>query len=177
MLKARLREGRVQTHAVLRGLSTILPVRLFPLFSHREFELMVCGTPDINVEDLKRHTRFGVSVNSADPHVQLLWQVLEAFSPEQRSKFLSFIWGRNRLPATEEEWGDQCMKIHTLEAASGDQHLPVSHTCFFSMEWPRYSTFDIAREKLLYAIVNCTDMDMDATAEGRANLAMSIDDE
>jgi len=177
VLKARLREGRVQTHAVLRGLSTILPVRLFPLFSHREFELMVCGTPDIDVADLKRHTRFGVSVNPNDAHVQLLWQVLEAFSSEQRSKFLSFIWGRNRLPTTEEEWGDQCMKIHTLEAATGDQHLPVSHTCFFSMEWPRYSTFDIARDKLLYAIVNCTDMDMDATAEGRANLAMSIDDD
>jgi len=177
VLKARLREGRTQTHAVLRGLSSILPVRLFPLFSHREFELMVCGTPDIDIADLKRHTRFGVSVGPDEPHVQLLWQVLEAFSPQERSKFLSFIWGRNRLPQTEEDWGDQCMKIHTLEAAAGDQHLPVSHTCFFSMEWPRYSTFEIAKEKLLYAIVNCTDMDMDATAEGRANLAMSIEDD
>jgi len=72
---------------------------------------------------------------------------------------------------------DWCMKIHTLEATSPDQHFPVSHTCFFSMEWPRYSSFDIARTKLLYAIVNCTDMDMDATAEGRANLAMSTEDD
>ena len=81
------------------------------------------------------------------------------------------------MPQTEDEWGDQCMKINTLEATSPDQHFPVSHTCFFSMEWPRYSSFDIARAKLLYAIVNCTDMDMDATAEGRANMNMAIDDE
>ena len=69
------------------------------------------------------------------------------------------------------------MKIHTLEAGSADSHFPVSHTCFFSMEWPRYSSFEVARAKLLYAIVNCTDMDIDATAEGQANLAMSIEDD
>ena len=137
---------------------------------------MTCGTPDIDIGNLRRHTRFGVSVDQSDNHIKLLWQVLEAFTPEQRSKFLTFIWGRNRLPQTEEEWGDQCMKIHTLEANPPDGHFPVSHTCFFSMEWPRYTSFEIARSKLLYAVQNCTDMDMDATAEGRANLAMSIEE-
>lgn len=177
VLKTRLREGRTQTQAVLRGLSAILPVRLFPLFTHREFELMVCGTPDINVTDLRRHTRYGVSVDPNEPHIKLFWQVLESFVPHERSQFLTFIWGRNRLPATEEEWADQSMKIHTLDTTTPDQHFPVSHTCFFSMEWPRYSSFSIARTKFLYAIINCTDMDMDTTAEGRANLAMSIDDD
>ena len=52
---------------------------------------------------------------------------------------------RRRLPPTEEEWGEQCMKIHTLETRSPDAHLPVSHTCFFSMEWPRYSSLEIAK--------------------------------
>ena len=106
----------------------------------------------------------------------MTWQVLEAFSPDQRSKFLTFIWGRNRLPQSDEEWGDQCMKLHTLEASPPDGHFPVSHTCFFSMEWPRYTSFEVAKTKLLYAIVHCTDMDMDHTAEGRANLAMSIEE-
>ena len=177
VLKARLREGRVQTHAVLLGLSRLLPVRLFPLFTYREFELMVCGTPEIEISDLRRHTRYGVSVDPSENYILLLWQVLESFTSEQRSKFLSFIWGRNRLPATEEEWGDQCMKVHTLETSNPDGHFPVSHTCFFSMEWPRYSSVEVARAKLLYAIVECTDMDMDTTTEGRANLAMSIEDQ
>lgn len=70
-----------------------------------EFELMVCGTPDIDVADLKRHTRFGVSANPTDTHVLFLFEVLEAFTPLERSQFLSFIWGRNRLPTTELEWG------------------------------------------------------------------------
>ena len=176
VLRARLREGRAQVHAMLRGVSTILPVRLLPLFTQGELELMVCGAPDIDIANLKRHTRFGVSVNPQDAHIQMLWQVLEAFTPDQRSKFLTFIWARNRLPQTEEEWGEQCMKLHTLEANPPDGHFPVSHTCFFSMEWPRYTSFEIAKARLLYAITHCTDMDMDATAEGRANLAINIED-
>ena len=39
-----------------------------------------------------------------------------------------------------------------------------------------YTSFEVAHTKLLYAIVECTDMDMDATAEGRANLNMNIEE-
>ena len=102
--------------------------------------------------------------------------MLEAFTPEQRSLFLSFIWARNRLPVNDDEWGESAMKIHTLETPTPDEHFPVTHTCFFSMEWPRYSSFEVAHAKLAYCIVHCTDMDMDATTEGRANLALGIDD-
>jgi E3 ubiquitin-protein ligase HERC2 len=113
--RARLREGSTQTHAVLRGINSLLPVRLLALFTHAELELMTCGTPEVDVAILRQHTRYGVSVNPNDPHITILWEVLTSLSMEQRSMFLSFIWGRNRLPATEDEWGEQCMKIHTLE--------------------------------------------------------------
>ena len=68
-------------------------------------------------------------------------------------------------------------KLHTLECADPDGHLPVSHTCFFSMEWPRYSNVEVAKRKLLYAITNCTDIDADHTAEGRANMALTSEEE
>lgn len=114
-------------------------------------------------------------MNPQDSHIQILWRVLEAFTSEQRSMFLTFIWGRNRLPNTEEEWGDQCMKLHTYEATPADGFFPVSHTCFFSMEWPRYTSFEIAKTKLLYAVTHCTDMDMDNTSAGRAAASMVIE--
>ena len=69
--------------------------------------------------------------------------------------------------------------VHEAAYARGEpsrRPLPVSHTCFFSMEWPRYTSFEIARTKLLYAI-EVTDMDMDQTAEGRANAGMVMIDE
>ena len=37
-----------------------------------------------------------MSVDPNDRHIQLLWEVLEAFTPEQRTLFLAFIWSRTR---------------------------------------------------------------------------------
>ena len=96
--------------------------------------------------------------------------MLESFSAEQRRQFLKFIWSRNRLPKDDQDWGEQVMRIHTLETRKPDGHFPVAHTCFFSIEWPKYSSEDIARKKLLYAIQNCEAIDTDTTQEGRANM-------
>ena len=108
------------------------------------------------------------------PHVRFFWQVLESFAPEQRRAFLKFIWGRNRLPFTEEDWGDARMRIHTKDCnGNPDQYFPVAHTCFFSIELPRYSTKDIAYAKLLWAVNNCVSIDADNTREGRANMEVN----
>jgi|TARA_B100000524_G_scaffold272304_1_gene150379 E3 ubiquitin-protein ligase HERC2 len=173
--RARLEEATLQARAVMRGLGSILPVRLLALFSARELELMTCGQADIDIVELRKHTRYGVGENPTASHFNILWEVLHSLSAEQRTLFLSFIWARNRLPPTEEEWGEQTMKLHTLESPAPDGHLPVTHTCFFSMEWPRYSSALIAKRKLIYAITHCTAIDADQTREGRANMAISLD--
>lgn len=52
---------------------------------------------------------------------------------QERRLFLTFVWGRNRLPLTEQDWGDTVMRVHELNTAqlrgSADQFFPVSHTC------------------------------------------------
>ena len=105
-------------------------------------------------------------------HVRYFWAVLEAFTPEQRRLFLKFIWGRNRLPLTEDDWGEQRMRIHTLEKPNPNQYFPVAHTCFFSIELPKYTSREICYKRLLWAINNCTSIDADNTREGRANMEL-----
>ena len=53
----------------------------------------------------------------------------------------------------------------------------MAHTCFFSIEIPRYSSKDIMREKMLYAIYNCIAIDGDETSAGyrAGNLAAGWD--
>ena len=85
---------------------------------------------------------------------------LRRFAPEQRSAFLRFIWGRARLPASLSEWGDMKMTIHTKQASQPDGFYPVAHTCFFQIDLPRYSSKAVLKEKLLYALYNCKDMDL-----------------
>ena len=44
--------------------------------------------------------------------------------------------------------------------------FPISHTCFFELEIPEYSSIDIMRERLVYAINNCLTIDGDGNRGG-----------
>ena len=166
---ARIRTS-IGGEAILAGVSAVVPcARLLRLMTGAELRQLTCGEPDVDVAALRAHTSYGATASASMPHVRYFWAALEAFTPEQRRLFLKFIWGRGRLPFTEEDWGEQRMKIHTLDKPNPDQYFPVAHTCFFSIELPRYSSLKVACSKLLWAIHNCQAIDADNTREGRAN--------
>ncbi|TYZ57747.1 hypothetical protein PybrP1_007755 [[Pythium] brassicae (nom. inval.)] len=159
----RFREFDQQVAALLRGISTVVPAKLLSCFTGPELELMVCGTPEVDVDLLERCTEYS-SCSASDEHVVWFWQALRAFSHDERSAFLRFVWGRSRLPANEKEF-PQLFKLQSFSKAqpgrSVDGYLPIAHTCFFSVELPRYSSDHVLRDKLLYAIYNCQEIDGD----------------
>ena len=77
---------------------------------------------------------------------------------------MRFVWARTTLPPSQEEF-QQKFKIQTsngdLNIVDQDKYLPRAHTCFFSLNLPRYSSFDIMALRLRYAINNCVEMDAD----------------
>lgn len=42
--------------------------------------------------------------------------------------------------------------------------MPIAHTCFFRCDFPDYSSVEVMKEKLLYAIMYCGDIDADRGA-------------
>jgi len=156
-IKTRLSESDQQIRAIKKGLNIIVQPHMLSLFSAYDLELMVCGDPEINIEVLRKHTLYrGVSASS--PLVKNLWKCLESFNTEERQMFLRFVWGRSRLPVADSDWTQQ-FTIHILRA--GDDKLPIAHTCFFSLELPNYSTYEVLRKKILFAIFNCMAIDVD----------------
>jgi hypothetical protein len=91
----------------------------------------------------------------------------------QKELFLRFVWGRSRLPLTSEDF-DQKFVLMTCNKNT-DTALPMSHTCFNQLEMPRYSSRDVMRKKLLYAIFECRAIDTDFTAT--TNINWDQDDE
>ena len=55
----------------------------------------------------------------------------------------------------------QLTDASAVESCSEDARLPTSHTCFFSLHLPKYSSEEILRKRLLYAISNCVALDAD----------------
>jgi len=174
VLKYRLHEFDKQVAAVRTGLGMIVPLRLLALFSAKEAERLVCGSPELDLKLLREATEYsGVSEN--DQHVKYFWQALESFTNEECSMFVKFTWGRSRLPLTLNDFS-QRFKIQSFDKAPADNYYPVAHTCFFSLELPRYTSLDIMKEKLRYAIYNCQDIDGDEFGAGMAAAAMGFED-
>jgi len=167
-LNFRLHEFDQAVSAVREGLSRVVPVPLFSLFTGFELETMVCGSPDIPLHLLRSVATYkGVDPNS--PLVSWFWAVMEEFGTAERSLFLRFVWGRTRLPRSIADFRGRDFVLQILDKYNPpDDFLPESYTCFFLLKMPRYSCKSVLREKLKYAIHFCKSIDTDEYA--RVNL-------
>ena len=112
-------------------------------------------------------------------HFQYNRRVLRTFSNEERQQFLRFVWARSRLPPSSADFTQkfkvQC-PVGDGARMNPDVYLPTAHTCFFSLILPKYTSEDVMKEKLLYAISNCTAMDADFRLAGSESAHWKFDD-
>ncbi|KAJ8028688.1 E3 ubiquitin-protein ligase HERC2 [Holothuria leucospilota] len=160
-LNYRLHEFDEQVQWVREGMARVIPVPLLSLFTGAELETMVCGSPDIPLHLLKSVATYK-GVDAMAPLVQWFWGIMEEFTNTERSLFLRFVWGRTRLPRTIADFRGRDFVLQVLDKYNPpDYFLPESYTCFFLLKLPRYSSKDILREKLKYAIYFCKSIDTD----------------
>jgi hypothetical protein len=173
----RLGEMTVAASAIRRGLLTQLPPVMVGLIKWKDLETMVCGNPNVDVDLLKSCTEYS-NYTATDRVILWFWEIMAEFSQNDRKAYLRFTWGRNRLPLTKAGF-KQRMKISRLSprrAEDTDRALPVSHTCFFSIDIPDYSSKDVMRQKITYAIYNCVAIDGDDTSTGMRAAAMGFEE-
>ena len=136
--------------AIRRGLGAQIPLEALTLIPSRSLEKAVCGTPDVDATLLERHTVYRGAYSAGHPVIKRFWRVFrERLSPALRVLYVRFAWGA-RMPNGSNWHGVE----HTLEekshesGSSPDLLLPSSHTCFFSVELPAYTT----DEKMLWGL-------------------------
>ncbi|KAG6578154.1 putative HECT E3 ubiquitin ligase [Phytophthora cinnamomi] len=178
MLRARVEETQEVMNIVKQGLHSIMPVSALELLTWTELEKRMCGVAEVDVKLLQANTEYDEELSPNDEFIQRFWRVLESLESEDKRAFLRFVWARSRLPLGSAQF-HQKFKIQAL-ASSGtgdggssaggtttttggwmDSQMPKSHTCFFALQLPRYSSDEICRERLLYAVRNCVEMDGD----------------
>ena len=161
VIQYRLHEYDRQVDAIRHGLGSIIPLSTLSVLSWRDLELRICGDNDVDIEMLKLETEYS-GCNTDDPHIQYFWQAISSFTNEQKQKLVTFIWARSRLPLTRPfENKFKIQAHHRSNATTADTYYPETHTCFFILDLPRYSSLEVMKDKLLYSIENCTAIDGD----------------
>jgi len=155
----------VQQHmlnSLADGLGSVLPMEIMPVFTGAELRDVMCGSPEIDVDLLRRVVEYE-GYNEEDPVIGYFWETLEEMTGEERRLFLQFVWARTRLPMKESEFEApfKILRDTKSDESEVEEALPSASTCFFSLSLPEYRSKEVLKHKLLFAIKNVTTMESD----------------
>lgn len=97
-------------------------------------ELLISGTPDIDVDEWRAATEY-TGYSSSDPVIVWWWRALKSFNRDEKAKVLSFATGTSRVPLEGfvHLQGVQGVQRFSIHRAYGDaDRLPQAHTCEYS---------------------------------------------
>lgn len=158
----RLSWCKEQLEAIRVGLLSVVPVDILGLLTWRELEKQICGR-GMSADDvalLKANSKLS-NYKQTDDQIVWFWDILRnEFTDEQRAQFLTFCWGRSRLPLESSDFENQFV-LTAHYSSTPDQCFPVAHTCFFTLDLPRYTSRAILLRMLSTAITTCVAIDAD----------------
>eukprot|EP01090_Pellita_catalonica_P017474 TRINITY_DN5282_c0_g1_i2.p1 TRINITY_DN5282_c0_g1~~TRINITY_DN5282_c0_g1_i2.p1 ORF type:complete len:207 (-),score=31.21 TRINITY_DN5282_c0_g1_i2:340-960(-) len=139
-----------QFDAFAKGFNIVCLTKGFKLFRAEELELLICGSPVLDFEELEKVTVYESGYSKDHPVIKNFWEVVHSFNLEQQKKLLFFATGSDRSPI------GGLGKLHFVIMKHGEDsdRLPQSHTCFNHLLLPPYNTKQKLQERLLTAIEN-----------------------
>ncbi|RHX99723.1 hypothetical protein DYB36_003766 [Aphanomyces astaci] len=140
-----------QLQAVLLGLHEIVPPELLLVFDHKEFELLLCGLTDIDMDDWKTSTVTSSNLKGHD--VLEFWDVIESLTPPDQAKLLQFATGSSQDPIQGFKGltsydGKICyFTLKGTECTPG--RYRVIHACYNRIDLPLHPTKNLALTMML----------------------------
>ncbi|XP_022368074.1 probable E3 ubiquitin-protein ligase HERC3 isoform X2 [Enhydra lutris kenyoni] len=124
--------------------------KVLELFQPSELRAMMVGNSNYNWQELEETAIYKGDYSATHPTVKLFWETFHEFPLEKKKKFLLFLTGSDRIPI----YGMASLQIVIQSTASGEEYLPVAHTCYNLLDLPKYSSKEILRARLTQALDN-----------------------
>jgi ubiquitin-protein ligase E3 C len=143
---------RIQSQAFFEGLYQVIQPDLLCVFSAPELQVMISGVSGgIDIEDLRRNSRYAGGYLPMDTHTSRFWQLLAELEDADRARLLRFVTSCERAPSLGFAALQPPFTIQRVDC-NDDARLPSASTCFNILKLPTYSSKKIMRDRLLTAI-------------------------
>ncbi|RKP35922.1 hypothetical protein BJ085DRAFT_15729, partial [Dimargaris cristalligena] len=132
------------------GFESVCTGSAIKLFRPEEVEQLICGSSDLDFRALEQVTAYDGGFSTTSKVIRYFWDVVHAFSDEQKKRLLFFTTGSDRVPI------GGLGKLQFVIAKNGvdSDRLPTSHTCFNVLLLSEYESQDKLKDRLLTAIGN-----------------------
>jgi hypothetical protein len=155
-----LEEVKPQLNALVLGFLDVIPEPLLTVFDYQELELLLCGLPDVDIDDWKKNTVYSGCYDGfglEHPACQWFWEVVKEFDLEMRLRLLQFALGSFGVPSRgfsmlkDGRGNPRLFTIHGVPV--GDCQYPRAPTGCNRIDLPMYETKEELRDKLEQAVI------------------------
>jgi ubiquitin-protein ligase E3 A len=137
--------------ALRAGFFTSASTDVVHLLRAEELELLVTGTPRLNLHALERVATYEGGYAAEHPTVRAFWRVVHSFPEPLQKKLLLFATGSANAPIG----GLAALPFRVQRAGPDTDLLPTAATCFNTLLLPEYGSEDKLRDRLTVAISEC----------------------
>lgn len=125
---------------------------VMPMFQPAELELVICGSQDLDFEDLQRAAQYDGGFTKESPEIGWFWNVVHGFDEAQKKKLLLFVTSSERVPIN----GLSALSPPFCISKNGphSDRLPTAHTCFNILLLPQYNSKEHLQDRLEVALEN-----------------------
>lgn len=143
-----------QVEAFKSGFNQVFPINHLKIFNEEELEKLLCGECELwSSNELLDHVKFDHGYTASSPPILNLLEIIQEFDREHQRAFLQFVTGAPRLPRGGlASLNPKLTIVRKHCSKSSDEDLPSVMTCANYLKLPPYSSKEMMKEKLLYAI-------------------------
>ena len=148
-----MNKDRDYINHIKKSLFSYIPESLIKIFSANELELMLNGTPFIDVTDWIENTEYE-GYSPSDEIIINFWDIVKELPQEKLSRLLQFSTGSTRVPvggfkSLQSNRGNIApFSIYKMEYEKGKRNYIKARTCFNRINLPNFPN----EEKLLEGI-------------------------
>ena len=152
-------KNRILLNEIKKGLFSIIPENLIKIFTAEQFELLLNGTPFIDVEDWRVNTTYnGYFTN--DKIIMDFWDIIIELPQDKLARLLQFCTGSSRVPiggfrSLESNRGNKSpFCITKVEYEKNGQNFIRAHTCFNRLNLPNFPNKDELKKGINFVLEN-----------------------
>jgi hypothetical protein len=155
-----LNRTKAQLTELLLGFFDVIPEPALTVFDYQELELVLCGLPEIDMDDWEENTIYSGMYESTGKKTQVVkwfWDVVRNdFDQETKARLLQFVTGTSGVPSrgfSVLQGNDGNIKKFAIHGVSRSTFpYPRAHTCFNRIDLPNYSSRKDLYDRLKAAV-------------------------
>lgn len=142
---------RPQYAAFERGFKACLHPKALEMLNPSILQSIVEGTQEIDLAELKRHTRYN-GWDASHPTIRDFWSVVKRYDEPMKRRLLEFVTASDRVPVGGMQHVQFVIQRNGVEGVGG--RLPTAYTCYGTLLLPEYDDREVLKERLGMALGN-----------------------